>query len=177
MGDPHNPARAKDIWDAKRIRAQEVTIRRFKDLFTVSGGWAWHFMSPPGHTEYKTQHDHKDIDAFISPGSFTDFLDRAVKFDFVRTDTLHDDPEGNFYRYVKQDPSGKIVIDLYLLEVPFRELDGIRFVEPKQLLEFYETTHSSKECWAVKAATQLMADGVDPVGHPALVRGGTRWSP
>ncbi len=170
MGDPHNPARANEVWDHQRIRAQEVAIRRFKDLFVVSGGWAWHLMSPPGHKEYKTQHDHKDIDAFITPGRFTDFLDRAVKFGYEHVDTLHDDPSGNFYRYTKQDPSGKVVIDLYLQDVPSRELDGFRFVEPKQLLEFYKTTHSSKECWAVKAAERLVAAGIDPVGHPSLVR-------
>lgn len=171
MADPHNHARAEEVWDSQRVRAQEATIRQFKDLFTVSGGWAWHFMSPAGHKEYKTQHDHKDIDAFVKPGNFVEFIARAKKLGYDKADTLHDDPSGNFYRYTKHAPSGKIVLDIYLQEVPSRELDGISFVDPPTLLKFYETTHSSKECWAVKAATKLLAQGVDPVLHPALVRG------
>jgi hypothetical protein len=151
-----------------------VAIRQFKVLFTVSGGWAWHFMSPAGHTEYKTQHDHKDIDAFVLPEKFTEFLARAQQLGYERAATLHDDPSGNFYRYVKQASSGKIVLDIYVKDVPSRELDGIRFVDPVYLLKLYETTHSSKEAHAVKTAAKLVADGIDPVLHPALVRGGTR---
>jgi hypothetical protein len=171
MADPHNPARAEEVWDPERVRAQEVAIRQFKDLFTVSGGWAWHFMSPPGHKEYKTQHDHKDIDAFVKPERFVEFVERAKSLGYERADTLHDDPSGVFYRYTKRASSGKIVLDIYVQDVPSRELDGICFVDPPTLLKFYETTHSSKECWAVKAATKLVASNIDPVLHPTLVRG------
>lgn len=170
MGDPHNPARANDTWNADRVRSQELEIRKFKDLFTVSGGWAWHFMSPVGHKEYKTQHDHKDVDAFVKPAEFTTFLERAKLHGYERAATLHDDPSGNFYRYVKHLPSGKVVFDIYVQDVPSRELDGIRFVDPPYLLKLYETTHSSKEAHAVKAAAKLVAAGVDPVQHPTLVR-------
>jgi hypothetical protein len=170
MGDPHNPARANDTWDADRVQAQELEIRKFKDLFTVSGGWAWHFMSPAGHKEYKTQHDHKDIDAFVQPERFTEFLERAKQHGYERAATLHDDPSGNFYRYVKRLPSGKVVLDIYVQNVPARERYSIRFVDPTYLLKLYETTHSSKEAHAVKTAAKLLAEGIDPVGHPALVR-------
>jgi len=175
MGAPHNPLRANETWDLDRIQAQEAEIRQFKDLFTVSGGWAWHFMSPP-HTEYKTQHDHKDIDAFVLPERFAEFVERAKLLGYERALTLHDDPSGVFYRYTKFLRS-KIVLDIYVQEVPSREIDGILVVNPPYLLKLYESTHSSKECWAVQAALKLVADGVDPVRHPALVRGGTRHHP
>lgn len=170
MGAPHNPARANETWNPERIAEQLAEINKFSDLLTVSGGWAWHFMSPPGHTEYKTQHDHKDVDAFVQPDRFHEYVTRAKELGYERADTLHDDPSGVFYRYTLRSPNGKIVFDIYVQDVPSRDLGPIRVVEPKHLLKLYETTHSSKECWAVQAALKLVADGVDPVQHPTLVR-------
>lgn len=66
--------------------------------------------------------------------------------------------------------SGKLVLDVYFQVVPSREVGGICVVDPPTLLKFYETTHTSKECWAVKAATKLVTKGVDPVGHSSLVK-------
>lgn len=168
--DPHNPVRANEIWNSDRIRIQEDVIRQFGDLITISGGWAWHFMSPPGHVEYKTQHDHKDVDVFVVPWRFHDFLTKATVLGFQTVKTLHDDPSGVFRRYTNFHGTGKIVFDVYFQEVPHRDVGTVKVVDPPTLLKFYETTHSSKECWAVKAATKLVASGQDPVGHPSLVR-------
>jgi len=172
MGDPHNPRRANDTWNPERIALQEAEIRKFKRFFTVSGGWAWHFMSPPGHKEYKNQHDHKDVDVFVPPALFAEFVVKAKELGYDRAATLHDNPSGTFYRYTKFATAGKVVFDVYVEPVPYREIDGIKVVEPKHLLSLYEKTHTSKECWAVQAATKLIAEGKDPVDNPALIRDG-----
>lgn len=170
MGDPHNPLRSEETWDARRIELQALEIQRFGDLLTVSGGWAWHFMSPPGHVEYKTQHDHKDVDVFVTPKRFQEFVIRAKLSGFERAATRHDDPSGVFYRYTKFLDNGKVVFDVYVADVPTITVDGQQVVNPVHLLTLYATTHSSKECWAVKAAMKLLGEGIDPVRHPSLVR-------
>lgn len=168
--DPHNPARTNETWNLERIRLQDEVIRAYGDILTISGGWAWHFMSPKGHTEYKTQHDHKDVDVFVDPNRFHEFLAKARTLDFEHVKTLHDDPSGIFRRYTKFLDSGKLVFDVYFKVVPFKEAGGMRVVDPPYLLKLYESTHTSKECWAVKAAAKLVAAGHSPIEHPSLVR-------
>jgi len=54
-------------WPQSRIATCLEELEIIKHFIILSGGWAWHFMSPVGHVEYKHAHDHKDIDLFVSP--------------------------------------------------------------------------------------------------------------
>lgn len=169
MGDPHNPARAGELWNQSRIDAQLAELEKIKALVVISGGWAWHFMSPPGHAEVKTQHDHKDIDVFVRPTDFGALRSAFIADGYQRARTQYDDPSGDFYRFVKYLKDGKVVFDVFLEEVPFIEAGGFRVVEPKRLLSFYGKKHTSEECLAVQEARKLVAQNLDPVGRSELV--------
>ncbi len=43
-------------------------------------------------------------------------------------------------------------------------------IEPEVLLSFYSNIHSSDKCFAVQAAVRLLAENIDPHGHPDLVK-------
>jgi len=169
MGDPHNPERAGELWNQARVDAQLSELEAVKDLVVVSGGWAWHFMSPPGHAEVKTQHDHKDIDIFVRPNDFGPLRSLLIARGYQRARTQYDNPSGGFYRYVKYLESGKVVFDVFLDEVPSIEAGGFRVVEPGRLLSFYGTKHTSEECLAVQEAKKLVARAINPVGRAELI--------
>jgi len=169
MGDPHNPKRAGERWDQTRIDAQLKELKAIKEFVVISGGWAWHFMSPKGHPEIKTQHDHKDIDIFVDPGDFAELRQMLVERGFKRARTQYDSPSGKFYRFTKYIEDGKIVFDVFLEQVPYIQLHGFNVVEPETLLSFYGSKHSSHECLAVQEAKKLVAKGISPVGRPELV--------
>jgi len=179
MGDPHNPKRAGETWKSGRIEIQLEEIRSIGNLHaadghriaTLSGGWAWHFMSPEGHEEVKTQHDHKDVDLFVKPEDFEALRIALVGRGYRRARTRHDDPSGRFYRFTKHYESGKVVFDVFLEEAPSVEAGGFRVVEPKYLLSLYGMKHTSSECRAVQEARKLLERGIDPVGRSELVEG------
>jgi hypothetical protein len=170
MADPLNPKRKRELWSQDRIDAQRQEIEAVQGVVVLSGGWAWHFLSPPDHREYKHQHDHKDVDLFVKPEQFEVLRERLIGRGFRRARTLHDDPSGNFYRFTKADGgAGKVVFDVFLEDVPSIEVRGFRVVEPKTLLSFYPSRHTSDECVAVQAAKALIARGNSPVGRPELL--------
>ena len=171
MGDPHNPKRAGELWDQDRIDVQLVELEKFKDLITISGGWAWHFMSPIGHKEIKTQHDHKDIDVFVEPEQFNEALMRFTANGYERQRTIYDNPSGQFYRYTKFYEGGKVVFDVFLEKIAHIEVQGFKIVEPSALLAMYGVKHSSDLCKAVVEARKLVAKGISPVGRTELVYG------
>jgi hypothetical protein len=47
MGDPHNPERYGETWDPIRWKVLANEIEAVKEYGALSGGWAWHYMSPP----------------------------------------------------------------------------------------------------------------------------------
>ena len=172
MGDPHNPKRAGELWDQGRIDYQLVELAKFKDLVVISGGWAWHFMSPPGHKEVKTQHDHKDIDVFVEPNNFGDLFIRFNENGYERQRTIYDNPSGQFYRYTKFYDGGKVVFDVFLeslLPEQIIDVQGFKILEPNFLLQQYGVKHSSDLCKAVVEARKLVAKGISPVGRSELV--------
>ena len=171
MGDPHNPKRAGELWNQDRIDYQLAEISKIKDHLILSGGWAWHFMSPPGHKEIKTQHDHKDIDTIIKPEEFEVLRARFIELGYKRQRTQWDNPSGKFYRYTKYYEDGKVVFDVFLENVPFIEANGFRVVEPNALLAMYGVKHSSESCLAVVEARKLLSRGISPVGRSELVYG------
>lgn len=63
--------------------------------------------------------------------------------------------------------------DIQVREVKGKNIQGReciwKVVDPKQLISFYKTIHSSDNCFAVKAAASLIEQGIDPIGMKSLV--------
>ena len=53
-------------WKQEKLLEQLSVVEALGDGIVVSGGLAWHLMSPP-HIENKKHHDHSDIDLFALP--------------------------------------------------------------------------------------------------------------
>lgn len=168
MSTPHNPARAGEPWNETRLAVILEEITALRDDIVLSGGWAWHFMTPPGHTELKHAHDHKDVDVFVAPahvGKLIALLKaRGYKKSWTRFDRLPDSQD--FTRYTKvverKDEAVKVMLDVFIAEAPFVEAGGFRVVEPKYLLSLYGNVHGSGQCFAVRIASKLLSQGINP---------------
>jgi hypothetical protein len=169
MGNPHNPARIGEKWNQERIDLQLEEIEHIKDFVVLSGGWAWHFISPRPHDELKVLHDHKDIDIFVPPDAFVYLIDKFKSRDLKHIATKYDDASGSFYRYAKYLESGKIIFDVFLEPVPYVQINGFNIIDPKTLLSLYGEKHTSSECVAVRAAKKLVEKNIDPIGHYDLL--------
>lgn len=174
MSTPHDPRRIGEIWDPDRVEAIRVEIEALRDYVVVSGGWAWHYMTPPGHLELKHAHDHKDADLFVKPEQFADLVVLLKERGFSRTWTRFDELEVSrtFYRYSRTIETAarpvKVLLDLFAEHVPSIEVSGMRLVEPRYLLGLYGHKHTSDRCFAVRIAQQLLARGISPVGRPEM---------
>ena len=175
MGDPHRKDRYGEVWPQERIDAYLEVLERLKAHVVISGGWAWHFMSPPDHTEYKHAHDHKDVDLFVDPRAIHlgTVIHLLMEMGFERVPCRWTSED--FWRYEKHVKRGakryKLTIDFFLdtVGVPQRLVaGGWRVVSPDWLLSMYSQKHTSRECFAVTAARRLLGDGIDPVDHPSL---------
>lgn len=171
------------MWKFQKLLAQIDTVREVHRHVIVSGGLAWHLMSPK-HEESKELHDHKDVDLFVIPERFAEVIAKLKARGFTRYWTKYDSPKTSFYRYGKSeeyDPPGKqiapwmpmphvkVLLDLFVENVPSIRIGGFSVVEPSHLLSLYNTTHSSGKCVAVQAARILLARGISPVDRPELV--------
>lgn len=103
MAAPHKAERIGETWNPERLVVLLTEIEAVRDLVTLSGGWAWHFMTPPGHAELKHAHDHKDADLFVEPPRFGELVVRLKQREFEKTWTRFDNTPGSetFTRYVK----------------------------------------------------------------------------
>jgi hypothetical protein len=159
-------------WKQEKLEAQLATVETVKKNVVVSGGLAWHLMSPP-HIENKYVHDHSDVDLFVIPEHFAEVIAVLKEAGFHRWWTKY--ATRNFVRYGRTiDFKGKRVkveLDLFIREVPFRKINGFKVVEPAFLLTLYSSIHSSGNCVAVKAAATLLRNKIDPVGRAELVNG------
>lgn len=157
-------------WKQEKLLEQLDVVQQLGNLVVVSGGLAWHIMSPP-HIESKTVHDHSDVDLFALPPDSQEVFAQLKEMGFNRYWTKYTTP--NFYRYGKTALRGerrvKILIDLFIEDVPFIYVKGYRVVEPEFLITLYKSTHSSKNCTAVKNATVLVRAGINPVGRIELI--------
>jgi hypothetical protein len=157
-------------WKQEKLLEQLNVVKLMGDLVVVSGGLAWHLMSPP-HVENKTVHDHSDIDLFAIPNRSQETFQKLKELGFNRYWTKY--TTKNFYRYGKtatrDNKRVKVLIDLFIDEVPFIRIGEYQVIDPKHLLPLYESTHSSKNCTAVVNATKLMKKGIDPVNRPELI--------
>ena len=176
MGAPHNKKRYGELWPQFRIDAGLRELNKIKDIVILSGGWAWHFMSPKNHDELKHAHDHKDIDLFVRPENVAFAVMRLKENGFEKVWTKYDKFESkeDFRRYEKNDREGdkdfRITIDFFVSSsVPTRVIDGWEVVEPEFLLGLYSNIHSSDKCFAVQAALKLINKGIDPVGRNELI--------
>jgi len=174
MAAPHNPGRYGETWRQERIDAYLADLERLRERVVLSGGWAWHFMSPAGHTELKHAHDHKDADIFVSPPVLWQVIADLEANGFRKVRTRFDKMPSaeDFRRYEKYtlvgDKDIRMTIDLFVRDVPSIEVRGWRVVEPEFLLSLYSTIHDSKSCFAVVAASRLIKEGKSPIGDAAL---------
>lgn len=171
------------MWKNDKLEAQMETVDAIKDYVIISGGLAWHIMSPP-HEETKMIHDHKDVDLFIPPQWANTVIGILKGRGFNKYWTKYDGITPNFVRYgtseirkedidkpLEEQRSVKVLLDLFLEDIKSIEVKGYKLVEPKTLLGLYEYSHSSKNCVAVQAAIPLVARGINPVGKIDLIEG------
>ena len=182
MGDPHRPDRYGETWSDVKIAAYLMELKGLQDSIVLSGGWAWHFLSP-SHTEFKHLHDHKDADIFVAPRDVAKVIMTLGLQGFKKVATIHDanaklNP-GDFRRYEKlvenEDADGneapfRVTIDFFVGSPPSRNVLGWKVADVNFLLkQYHQGTHSSGECIAVMAARKLVARGLDPLGHQELI--------
>jgi len=176
MSVAHNKDRYGEIWPQQRIDAALVELDFIRPWVTLSGGWAWHFMSPAQHVELKHAHDHKDIDLFVAPEHVGLTVSKLKQRGFQRVWTKYDrlPSKEDFRRYEKtlllERTPVRITVDFFVRKyVPYRIIENWQVVEPRFLLGLYRDIHSSDKCFAVQAAFKLLAKGIDPVGRQELV--------
>jgi len=176
MGAPHNRKRYGELWPDYRIEYALRELEFLRALVVLSGGWAWHFLSPEGHQEYKHAHDHKDIDLFVAPQNIAAVMHILQERGFQKVWTRYDHlpSKEQFRRYEKVEEAGgylfRITIDFFVqAEIPSRMVKGWTIVDPVFLLGLYSNIHSSDKCWAVQAAVQLLKYNIDPLDREELV--------
>ncbi|WP_108805209.1 hypothetical protein [Aquimarina sp. Aq107] len=177
MGAPHNKKRYGELWPSYRIQYALAVLAPLKELVILSGGWAWHFLSPVGHAEYKHAHDHKDIDLFVDPKNVAEVMNILLENDFQKVWTRYDKlpSDENFRRYektviIEDEKSVRITIDFFVkANIPVRNTKGWTIVEPSYLLGLYSNIHSSDKCWAVQATIKLLDQNIDPLDREELV--------
>lgn len=185
MADPHSKERYGETWPSILINSYLWELdsscdESLRSHVIFSGGWAWHFMSPVGHVELKHAHDHKDVDIFVPPEKVPLVINLLAQQGFKKVSTRFDGlPNNNdFRRYEKiTKDNKKLIIDFFVQkDIVVREVErpGIwktvpwKVVDPRQLITFYKTIHSSDNCFAVKAAAKLIEQNIDPVNRVEL---------
>ena len=171
MAAPHNTKRYGERWNSEDLDALLTEIECVKDLGVVSGGWAWHFMSPP-HEELKHAHDHKDVDIFVPPDKVWMMAQRLGERGYERAWTRFDGESDDFHRYVRTIEAErplKVIFDVFTGDVlSVAAPSGVTVVDPAYLLTLYGVKHSSGQCFSVQIARSLIARGISPVGRPEM---------
>jgi len=140
-------------------------MQPLKALVVLSGGWAWHFLSPAGHAEMKHAHDHKDLDVMVPPRTVSSVMSVLQATGFQKVGTKYDrlPSAEDFRRYEKVVDNFRLTIDFFVKDVPVLQTpSGWLVVRPDVLLGYYSKIHSSTSCWAVLAAQRLLATGMAP---------------
>lgn len=169
MPAKHNPERYGELWNQKKIDIMKAELVLLKDnsaLFTLSGGWAWHAMSPE-HEELKHCHDHKDIDMFVHPQCVTMTFWALQYSGYEKEETIYDNHL--FHRYVKTVDGEKVILDVFTGDVPRFGGNGFSIVEPEHLLSLYGKIHQTVNCFSVTIARELLAKGIHPYNRPEMV--------
>jgi hypothetical protein len=188
MGAPHNKKRYGETWDEIHTAVMVLELTNLQGVLggsienvIISGGWAWCLMTPD-HTEYKHAHDLKDIDLFVKPEFMGEFVEWLGLLGYSREHTKYDHLSP-FYRYSKMlrgrgcaersvtHIEKKIILDVFVKDVPSVESKGFRVVEPSTLASFYgmhnpdSLLHGSGQCWSLALARGIMNNGESPVNH------------
>lgn len=178
MADPHRKSRYGQQWPANEIHVLGGQVELLAPYVVISGGWAWHLMSPY-HVDYKHAHDLKDIDCFVHPTRITEFVIFLKSLGYTREKTKYDHMSA-FYRFVRHvdDPhlseTTKVVLDIFIAVVPFVNVGHYCIVEPLYLLSLYgkhnpdSRLHGSGQCWSVQNAQKLVDQGESPILHLAM---------
>lgn len=169
MADPHNKSRYGETWNQEVIDLYLEKLNYIKEYAIFSGGWAWHFMSPVNHKELKHAHDHKDVDIFVNPNDVATVINILKDIGFKKVHTRFPAGEADFRRYELYINDKKLIIDFFVGDVPFVYSNGFKVVEPNYLLSLYKSIHSSDNCFAVKAAYNLIKQGIAPFNKNELV--------
>lgn len=178
MGAPHNIKRYGETWPDYRIELGLEILEKLQQWVIISGGWAWHFMSPINHKEYKHAHDHKDIDLFVNPKDVAIVMNIIQMEGFQKVWTRYDNQpsDENFRRYEKicelnSDKQIRVTIDFFeASSIKTIEVNGWILVSPEVLLSYYSNIHSSDKCWAVMAAIKLLKQNKEVIGNPMLTQ-------
>jgi hypothetical protein len=134
MGDPHNPERYGETWNPHRFAVLAEEIEAVKEFGALSGGWAWHFMSPP-HQEEKHLHDHRDIDMHVFPPKFAELVGVLEGRGYDRQKTRFDDASGEFIRYEK-----------YVLVCPACDTGHMEYIDSAQVEDEEYLEHMCEDC-------------------------------
>jgi hypothetical protein len=162
----HNPKRFGEVYDLSFISQQIKELEAIKPWIILSGGWAWHFISPV-HTEYKHLHDHTDIDIFVLSVNFLKVQLSLEENGWKRMKTKYD--SNAFIRYEKY-LDRKMVIDFFKGEIPNIEVKGWKVAEPNYLLSLYKTIHQRDNCIAVQNSLELQKKGFVIVDNELLIQ-------
>lgn len=169
MANPHNKARYGELWNQTTIDLYLEKFQHIKNHVIFSGGWAWHFMSPNGHLELKHAHDHKDVDIFVPKENVIKVIEILSEIGFKKVHTRFPAGEADFRRYEFFENGQKLIIDFFVGSPPCIEIDGYQVLEPNYLINLYGSIHSSKNCFAVVAASNLLKNGISPIKRNELI--------
>jgi len=169
MADAHNKKRYGETWNQDVIDLYLEKLEAIKNYAIFSGGWAWHFMSPIDHKELKHAHDHKDVDIFVNKEDVVTVISILKSIGFEKVHTRFPAGEADFRRYELYKDNKKLIIDFFVGNPPFIIVNGFKVIEPNYLLSLYKSIHSSDNCFAVKAAYEIIKNGENPIGRKELV--------
>jgi hypothetical protein len=175
MGDRPEPSFFGQRWNPLQLQVIERELAAVQPYVLVSGGWAWHLLTPGEHTEYTQAHNHDGADLFVPPPYVAPLLALLSARGYTRVwsgfDRLPSDADFTRYArtiYGEAEPV-KVVFDLFVADVPCVDVGGFRVVAPSHLLSL-DGHSSSDRCLSALIARELIARGEDVVGHPALAK-------
>lgn len=172
-----DPSGFSQRWNPLRLQVIEQELVAFQPYVVLSGGWAWHFLTPAGHTEYVEAHDHEDADVVVLPQQVAPLMVLLTARGYERTQSLgvgsESDIDMNRYERVVRHHAEpvKVTLEMMVADVPHVEAGGFRVIEPSLLLT-HAPPYGSRACLSARIARELVARGETVAGHPAMAEYG-----
>lgn len=152
----------QETWDPLLLAAYLNLLQELKAFVVIGGGWAWHFLSPKGHIEYKNLHDHQELD-ILAPPRTIETAHTALQRSGFKATTL-----GPLDRQYRNQESFLLVVNFRVQDAPVVQCPGGWLVlPPDQLLARY-----GRQGLAARAASEFLASGKKPtelIGWQGLV--------